>query len=638
MAALSPRAFWLTALLLGVPGSVMASDTLKLELEPAYQGNISGQAAYPVIADLQNLGPDAKGVLSLEADSSRMTYPVELPRGSHKRVFTYPLNGMQSVHFSLETDQGRAGVDFTPRSGRADGIPVLLITDVPGELSFIISPPSTVKPSDQQNQTTAASLVDMYAKPASVPTRPMGFAGIGKVILGSGSERLSDEQIEALKLWASTGGTLAFIGGASSPVLSDTRWVDVIPAHSFHVMMLPGSSVLTRLSGSEAESVPQFSVSSGLPAVGATATKEGSTLLWSESSYGLGRMLFIAFNPFEGPLSHWNGRGVALTRILRLDTGMSANAFMAGFTTNIQSTPGGVSLPVSHSVAEDPFSMTLPPTSQIFTILAAYFVVVVPINFLVLKKLRRGELAWFTAPVISLAFAALLFTAAGSLYSAKLSSLSSGVVICQEGNQEGLFVGSTDLFVPHAGSYDLKLKGVDSLGDLPGENGYQPYGYGSVDGDQSGNFDPIDIGEVVVPSMPANNLAFRRMIYRQRIPSASWFHVKLQSTGDASARCDIVNTSPFTLKNAQLAVGARLMDLGDIQPGKHLSRNVAFMHEAPPSAFSATDARNFTLNRDRVALVAQLAGFRPGPQIGDPVAGRGDLSFALFSAWEGGSR
>ena len=69
---------------------------------------------------------------------------------------------------------------------------------------------------------------------------------------------------------------------------------------------------------------------------------------------------------------------------------------------------------------------TLPPASQMLMVLAIYFVVVVPVNFLVLKKLGRGEWAWFTAPIISLIFAGVLFSRAQNLYSAKMSTASAG--------------------------------------------------------------------------------------------------------------------------------------------------------------------------------------------------------------------
>jgi len=289
------------------------------------------------------------------------------------------------------------------------------------------------------------------------------------------------------------------------------------------------------------------------------------------------------------------------------------------------------------AIEDDPFSMTLPPSERIFFILAAYFVAVVPLNFLVLKKLKRGELAWFTAPVISLGFAGVLFTSAGSLYSAKMSTVSNGIVVGQEGDPEGVFLGNTQMFIPRAGSYDLKLKNVDTLGAVQANefgrmSGYTPYEDGSRD------FEPVDTGEIGVPDLVANNLTFRRITYRQRVPIGSWLHLKLRPEHENVARCEVTNSGPYTIHNASLAVGSQLIQIGDVFPGKHIEMPVKFEVATMTEGLASDDVRIFTLNKSRVALTGQIDGFVPGPQIGASIPGRSRITLAMFSAWEGTSK
>jgi len=644
------RMVWVSTFLLGLSSFGLASSDLKLSLEPVFEGNLAPQGIYPVVADIQNVGPDAQGVLAVVADTERLEYPVELPRGSHKLVFTYPKSHYGEIRFSLTTDHGKVDLSYAPRSPRVDGIPVLLISDRPGELAFIVGTAGSIR-SGSSDQ--ALSLVDSYVKPGLAPARSMGYSGTTKIILGSGSERLSDEQVAAIKLWVVTGGSLTFVGGVSSPVLSDRRWADLLPATNFHVTD-PFVSVTLKAMGAESdgaatEDVPATSMLTGTPAKDASATTDGSILIWAEKPYGLGKALYMAFNPFESPLNKWDGRRSAVSKILRRDSSPIVASYLQQYAASqsgrqaFASPPYPGTAPMVSVAAEakpeapirdDPFSMKLPSTEQILAVLAAYFFVVVPINFLILKKLKRGELAWVTAPIISLAFAGLLFTSAASLYKSKMSTVTNGVVLAQEGEPEGMFIGNTQMFVPHAGSYDLKLKNVDSIGELSTDSSQEYFGGQPIESD----FEPIDVGEIEVPGMSANNLTFRKLSYRQRVPISSWFHVQLESMGAHTARCDITNSSPFTLHNAQIAVGAQLQNIADLGPGQHASASVSLERETAPGTYSTTDVRMFTLNKPRVALVGKLMGFRPGPQIGEDIPGRTEIDFAMFSDWQGAGR
>src|SRR5262249_46631881 len=155
--------------------------------------------------------------------------------------------------------------------------------------------------------------------------------------------------------------------------------------------------------------------------------------------------------------------------------------------------------------------------------------------FLVLKKLKRGELAWFTAPILSLGFAGILFTSAASLYSAKMSTVSTGLLLAQEGSGDGIFIGGTQMFIPRAGSYDLKLKSVDSITDRGEDDGM-----GRV-AQENADVEAVDTGEIAIPNLSANNLNFRRIGYRQIVPISKQFHVKLASLDGGKCRCTVTN-------------------------------------------------------------------------------------------------
>ncbi len=671
MAIQTIRNLWVATLVWTLGASALASETLKLELQSSFEGNFTGRSVNPIVADIQNLGPDARGVLVVSADGNRTDYPVELPRGAKKRIITYPAFLFGTLHFSLETDQGKVDKEYNGGGSNPDGIPVLLISDTSGDLGFIRRKPTAQKiqinpgmPPDPEADN-GSGLTDAYAKPEMAPARAVGYTDIGKVILGSGSERLSNEQVAALKLWCLQGGTIVFIGGVSSPVLADTRWASLIPAAHLHLTQLggessrenfirenPNTSANKSTEGFllvDGSPMPRASVTTGAPVFGGRGEFADNCLVWADAPHGLGKTIFISFNPFEAPIRSWEGRQKLLTRILKQNSTILAASYLSQYNgqvggdrmwtgTAFVPTAGTVPPPLASAkptpIEDDPFSMVLPPTERIMTILLAYFVVVVPVNFLLLKKLKRGELAWFTAPIISLAFAAILFTSAGSLYSGKMSTVTNGLVFAQEGDSEGWFIGTTQMFIPRAGSYDLHLSNIDSLGSIPNEQ--QAYRGYSVPNEDTKDLEPVDTGEILVTNLPANNLAFRKISYKQRIPISSWIHVVLESEGKKSARCDITNSSPYTIGGAQLAVGGELIVLGNLPPGKHVSVQVEFKSNAKDETYPVTDIRTFTLNKPRVALVGTMNEFHPGPQIGQPIPSRSATNIAIFSAWKGG--
>ena len=642
---------FLTTLLTGVMvGSALGAGPLSLVASPLFEGELSNPKVLPLMVEVANSGPDARGVLKVSADDKVVLYPIDLPRGSRKRLVTYPPGSLSSeVHCFLQTDQGKVDKTVAIRNRVVDGRNVLLFTDVPGEMAFLVDPHAVAQGgAGASGQQSAPTLVDCYCKPGDGPTRAIGYMGISTIVLGAGSERLTDGEVAAIRLWMTTGGTVCFVGGVSSPVLSDRRWADVIPIRNARLAELPHSAVLQGLG---AGAVPTLSVTSGDPVEGGTAKMDGSILVWSDKPHGYGKAIYLSFNPFEAPMNTWDGRRVALTKILRSPETQASETFLSGYagTFDLQSPPpsgvappaggasGGVSMAISpSSIREDPFSMKLPPTIRIAGILFGYLILVVPVNFLVLKKMKRGEMAWITAPVISLAFATVLFQSSRSLYAAKMSTVSDGVVVAQEGDSEGIYYGYSQMFIPRAGSYDLGLSDVDSIG-LSEDSGSGYGGYGSYDSsDENRDLEPVDVGEIKVPALQAHNLSFEKISYRQRVSLARGLHLRLTADGPDGAQCEVANTGSYELRQAQLAVGRTLKSIGDLKPGEHKSVSVSFVQpEKKKDDIGSFDIRLFTARRRRVALTGQLEGFRPGPQIGQDVPGRSGVQFVLFSAWNG---
>lgn len=619
-------------------GFANGADPITMDISAAFEGLTAEHGTIPVVVELRNEGPDARGVLKVVGNEFQMDYPVELPRGSQKRMFTYPSIGYGGAQYVLLTNQGRVTRSFESQNGFTIGqASVLLISDTAGELAFLRGNATG------QNNEQQQGYQDSYCKPGLAPTRALGYANLNAVMLGTGAERMTDAEVAAIRSWVLTGGTVVFTGGASSPILGDPRWRDVLPVGDVQPRTVTNSAVLKRLGGMDA---PSVTVLSGKPIAGATARYDGSALMTAERNVGLGKSVYVAFNPLEAPLSGWPGRRNALQRVFRTTDLQRAGAFLQSYTQENSSNeyvtystsgapPPSFSGGPTSSIAkapgmpstQDPFSTTLPPAERVLTILGAYFFVVVPLNFFVLRRFKRGELAWFTAPVISLGFAGILFNSAQSLYAAKMSTATVGIVVGQQGLSEGMFVGTTQLFVPRSGVYDLKLTNVEHLGTIQSPS--SPY-YSYRDNDDVAQFDPIDVGEIQVPSMRANNLAFRRMSYRQRVPVGDWFSLEISPKADGKWTCTARNNGELPLLDAKIAVGATDLPIGELKPGQTKSVTI----ERPKQGAEAAvvwEVDQFLTRQNGVALLGTLDGLKPGPQLGQVVKDRTKINLVFFA-------
>jgi hypothetical protein len=551
-------------------------------------------------------------------------YPVDLPRGSVKKLFTYSGAGGIPNDFTLETDHGAVVYQYNaPITGMFQGLPAraLDIGDSPGSLAFIrrvenqgqqqyyVSGHTAPLPSD-----SAVGLSTAYCLPADAPDRMAGYDGASVIVLGQGSERLSNAAVNALKFRVLSGATLVFIGGAGSSALEDPRWSELLTIGNLHVENVDHSDVMAKLGGTVP---PPFTVTSGDPSAEWSASREHGALLSALRSFGAGRVLYLAFNPFESPLNVWDGRRAAVLALIR----PSEAAVMATEAEGQQEQVTGI-----QSAKADPFSIQMPSLGWVFALLGAYFIVVVPVSFLVLRKLGRGELAWITAPLLSAGFAGAILSSARSLYSAKLSTATQGLLIHQDGLGDSLFRGRSQIFIPTGGTYDLQMHGVDSIGAPQ----TQWNNFGMRNQPSLADLNPIDVGEVRVPEMRARNLSFTEMSYAQEFLERDWLQISKTPSGWM-----IVNQGPYVLRLPTLWVGHKDANIvstsmpasriSDFAPGQ--SRVVPNHALQPPNS----DTLNYTFSRDDTVMVtAEIEGFRPGPQIGDVVDSRTGINLVEY--------
>ncbi|MBC8064974.1 MAG: hypothetical protein H7Y17_09100 [Chlorobia bacterium] len=604
---------------------------------PIFESTVSWANA-PIAVEIENKGPDARGQLLLSDEGKSTRYPIELPTGSKKSVIVYPTNspyGMQPELF-LSTNQGRFQIPYVPRGSYSYGntAVVALISDNAGDLGFLKQTQSA-SPNAPQN-----FLSDAYCKPEDASDRPIGYQGCAAVVLGSGSDRISDGSVKALKSYALTGGTVIFIGGASATTLSDPRWADFLPASGFKTRSVGSSRTLADIAGRPFSE--SLTIAAGTPISSAKVRADGNVPIIAERGFGIGKVVLFAFNPFEDPVSRWQGRQRLFLQYVRGIDQQRATGFLSQFdSTNSynqydryggsgsMATAGGpgYAYPM-YQERQDPFSVELPKASKVFWILAAFFVAVVPLNFLVLRKLGKGEWAWLSAPVISLGFAGVFLNQASDLYAASLSTATRGVLIVQEKSSESMFVGSTQIFFPNGGTYDLKMENVDQLGTGSDER----YAYGREQ--NRTQLDPVDTGSIRIPDLRAANLAFEEIGYRQRFADPLNITFQKYPANGGGTEFTVRNVRGHTLQNVTVIARGQRISVGNLAIGQ--ARNVKIPKRPEVIQDQGDFLMGYSLRQNVCIVAADITGLKPGPQLGKEVAGRSSVRLVYIAPFTAG--
>jgi hypothetical protein len=97
----------------------------------------------------------------------------------------------------------------------------------------------------------------------------------------------------------------------------------------------------------------------------------------------------------------------------------------------------------------------LPPTGTLLLFMLFYVLVIGPVNYFVLRRLRRLEWAWLSVPLIVATFAGGLYLIGFGLRGSQSQISQVTVIQASEGQPQGLATGFVALFSPRRASYTV---------------------------------------------------------------------------------------------------------------------------------------------------------------------------------------
>jgi hypothetical protein len=419
-----------------------------------------------------------------------------------------------------------------------------------------------------------ATLQVLYTDPRALPVQPQGYEMIDAIALGDQPlDNLTEDQLDAIRGYVRQGGLLIISGGGDLARLKSRFYQEMLPITPSGAVVVSDLPALTRRYRKPLVLTGGAALTQGILKSGATARLDGdnSTPLIASRPYGCGVVVFTAFDYLDPNIKGWD-RAPALWRdLLRCGNGsLSARDVLAANTEGNRST-----MFLGDALAGKR-ATTAPPMIVIGIFCGAYLILLVPVNYFVLKKLDKREMTWITAPMLIAGFTVASYMIARSIKGGDLNVNSAVVLETQANTDQMAGYGQLTVYSPRRAAFDISFGAPDDVNNpyralIPGEvftTAAQSLGQDlTVESDQNGTVlrntliklwdkrsfdtpvapDPGGSIEAVTKALPAKN----------------------------SVEVTVTNHTRFALSDCEL-LAEQPISIGNLPPGATITRNIVW--------------------------------------------------------------
>lgn len=454
--------------LLAGGGRAPAQDViplLTLAVSAGYEGLFRENVWFPLLVRASNDGDDFSGRLVVRPETSGSAFtnafsaPLDLPSGSRKAVFLYVTarSFATQVRVELLDDASGAVVAAQPASLRAvlpqDQLHVVLSGASAGAVD--LTPVRAGGYGAFQANWTLDNLPDEPAALDAVDTLLFSDVDTGA---------LSPAQRAAIADWVARGGHLIVIGGAGwQPAAAGLA--DLLPLRPSGSQTVSNLDALAALAGAGPLRGDTVAAVGALAAdaVVLAAAPDGLPLL-ARRALGLGTVDYLAVDPLAAPLRAWNSLGDLWFTLA------ASRPPIPGWTRGFINPERGVAA-ASIFPDYDP----LPAVFPLLGFLLLYLLLVGPLNFVVLRRLNRLELAWVTIPLLIAAFSALAWTVGFNLRGSTATINRLTVVQTWANHDRAQADSLLGLLSPRRATYTLTMADGSALRPLVGGPQANPF-------------------------------------------------------------------------------------------------------------------------------------------------------------------
>jgi hypothetical protein len=266
---------------------------------------------------------------------------------------------------------------------------------------------------------------------------------------------------------------------------------------------------------------------------------------------GQGNVYFLALDPSLAPLVDWAG-SPALWNLVAQSVPV-ASSWQNGFGNVYAAETAVSSLP----------SLALPSVLQLLFFLLIYVVVIGPVNYTILKRRNRRELAWFTIPALVIVFSLIAYFTGFQIKGNDTIINEMSVAYGTAGSEQMRVQSLLGLYSPDRRSYDVVLP-RDTVA-RPLDNGF---GGGA-------NVEAISRGsDVLLNDVRVDVSGIETFIVEavRTAPDIAGQAALRLNDGKMEMTVALRNDSDITLENAVLLLGSNAYALGDLPPGEEVNR------------------------------------------------------------------
>lgn len=522
---------------------------------------------FPVTIVAANDGADLRGTLEWRFpgdEGAIFRYELDLPRGARKRI-TLPVVASEA-HGSATITLSAGDAQLVRRTVRLD--PITAEQLAVGVLSSDAALLNSLRAIDLPDGRSAAVT---HLDPARLPEDATLLVGIDALFVHDvATADLSGPQREALALWTRLGGELIVGGGPgaerSAPGLDAILPADLGPLQG-GVSALP----LAAIARTGADAAPPALTAGALsPRPGASPIDAGGLLVAHDE--GAGRVVQAAFD--LAALRTWAGEAQLWGRVLRPE-----NRAQLGQSFRLR----------SENLLRDALqleALRLPSTALLLLLMLVYIAVVGPLNFLVLRRIRRVELAWVTTPLIVAVFLAAAYGASFALRGTRPQISQLAIVQGFEGAERGQATAFLGIFSPQRRSYTLSFDPAALI--TPGT--FEGFSFRSTPVSSDG-------AAATVRDLLIDVSSLRTLMIEQPAALAPGVASDL-TLEQGRLRGQLRLEGGPALSDALVVVGDATQELGELRPGDEAAVDLDGTLANFPDQVSLDDGGMF--NRDRV--------------------------------------
>ncbi len=529
------------------PAPTLAAGGLTMEAQALLDGHARVGSWMAIAVHMKNDGPAVAGELRMSGGAqgrTRFGQVVDLPTQSDKTFLLYaqpPAFGRELEVALVDGNEVLAKTKVAFKIHDGTQLIVGVVAERPGDIVGGID----LLP----NQNQLAPVI-VPLDPEDLPERVEAWGGLDRLVWqDQDSNRLTTAQLTSLRGWVASGGQFVIVGGTAGPNSLSAFPDLLLPYRPTATIDVPPAS-LTGLLGSAPAGTADLPALGGELLGGRPLVTTGGRVVAAERGYGNGAVTVVGFDP----TTKWIADGAAGESLWRRL--LPARSSVGPVIGDDSQLVGAVSqLP----------SLALPPIGGLIGLLAAYILLVGPINYIVLRRKDRRDWAWITMPALIGVFAVGAYGYGAFLRGSEVLVNEVAVVRGAPGATDGMAQVYIGVFSPSRSTYQVQVPGGALLsapisGDFFGGDGTAS----ALDVLQG---DPAKVRDLAV------GFGSLRTIRAETAVTVPLIQADLRMV-DGRLKGTVKNASSVALQKPVVVLGGTVADLKDLGPGAEASVDV----------------------------------------------------------------